>query len=63
MKRYPTLKAIEKAAEEYAGWCIACGRKHHQVDPDTHGEKCENSKCGKLKVYGAEEMGLMGMVR
>lgn len=61
MKRWPTLKTIEKAADEYAGWCIACGRKAYGIEPDAHEYECEH--CGQNKVYGAEEMALMGMVR
>jgi len=54
-----TLNKIMKAvkSDKYLGFCTACGAKAYGVEPDARGYKCE--KCGKNKVYGAEELLLM----
>lgn len=39
---------------ENAGFCIACGRKAHGIEPDAREYVCEH--CGEPKVYGAEEL-------
>ena len=41
------------------GFCLACGAKQHGVEPDARKGKCE--RCGAVKVYGAEELMLMGL--
>jgi len=40
------------------GMCIACGEIHYGIEPDARGYECES--CGKTKVYGCEEILLMG---
>lgn len=39
------------------GFCLACGDEAYNVEPDARGYECES--CGKMKVYGAEELLLM----
>ena len=41
-------------SEDFIGFCIACGKRHTGVEGDARGYTCE--KCGKPKVYGAEEL-------
>jgi len=55
-----TLEQIEEAMEDYGGFCIACGAEASRVEPDARGYECES--CGEHKVYGAEELLLMGLV-
>ena len=41
------------------GFCIACGESQGECEPDARGYECES--CGEMKVYGAEEIVLMGL--
>ena len=47
------------AGDENAGLCLACGDECGGVEPDARKYKCEG--CGAHKVYGAEELLLMGL--
>ena len=40
------------------GFCIACGAEHDGCEPDARNYECE--VCGEHKVYGAEEILMMG---
>lgn len=69
MKTYTTLfgKAEFKPSEseliemidQSQGLCLACGEVHEYVEPDAVRDTCE--ACGCAKVYGAEELALMGL--
>jgi hypothetical protein len=50
------MRAIESG--EYIGFCQACGVDAHGVEPDARNYRCES--CGKLEVYGAEELLIAG---
>lgn len=50
------IEAIE--ADEGIGFCLACGDEAYGVEPDARKYKCES--CGEMRVYGAEEILLMG---
>ena len=50
------IRAVE--ADDCIGFCIACGNEQHGCEPDARKYKCE--VCGELKVYGAEELLIMG---
>jgi DNA-directed RNA polymerase subunit RPC12/RpoP len=59
-------KAVISAAKkcmfgdgDYVGWCIKCGKKHSQIEPDAHEYTCKS--CGAKAVYGAEELVMMGI--
>lgn len=54
-----TLNMIMTAAEadEYLGFCLACGAEHDGVEPDARRYEC--TECGARKVYGAEELIMM----
>ena len=46
-------------ADEYIGFCVACGVEHYGVEPDARNYPCWD--CGRFKVYGAEDL-LVGIV-
>lgn len=50
------IEAIE--ADEGIGFCLACGDEAYGVEPDARKYECES--CGEMRVYGAEEILLMG---
>ena len=46
--------------DDGAGACIACGAETSGVEPDARRYECE--ACGARKVYGLEELLIMGYV-
>jgi len=56
-----TLEQVMEAIEsgEYVGFCLACGEQADGVEPDAERYECEN--CGARKVYGAEQILIMGV--
>lgn len=48
------------ATENYIGFCLACGEERECTEPDACKYPCES--CGARKVYGAEELLLMGLI-
>lgn len=56
-----SLAKLERAAEEFSGFCLACGAERGCTDPDARRYDCE--RCGLNYVYGAEELVLMGRVK
>ena len=59
----PTAEYAERlmAQSDYPGFCLACGAEHDSVEPDARKYHCTD--CGAHKVYGLEELVLMGLVR
>ena len=55
----PSLEEIEIAIEDMSGFCIACGEQADRIEPDARKYTCES--CGKPRVYGAEQLVLMGL--
>jgi Zn finger protein HypA/HybF involved in hydrogenase expression len=55
----PSMKQLENAMNNNCGYCLKCGSKAHNVEPDARKYECEH--CGATKVYGAEELALMGL--
>ena len=53
------VEAIE--SDGGIGFCLACGDEASGVEPDAEGYECES--CGKPKVYGAEQILLLGETR
>ena len=49
------IEAVE--ADDYLGFCLACGAEAFDVEPDARRYACD--ECGKEKVYGAEELLMM----
>jgi hypothetical protein len=56
----PTLAHVQEMVENNQGFCLACGETQDGVEPDARKYECES--CGESKVYGAEELVLMGLV-
>ena len=50
------IEAVQSG--EDIGFCLGCGAQNYGVEPDARKYECE--ECGKEKVYGAEEILLMG---
>jgi hypothetical protein len=62
MKLHPKLtddvicEAVERRmlTLDNPGFCNACGREHHNCEPDMRRGTCES--CGARAVYGADEL-------
>ena len=50
------MEAVE--ADENLGFCLACGEQAYNCEPDARNYECES--CGERKVFGAEEILVMG---
>ncbi len=48
-------------SEDNAGFCLACGAEADGCEPDARGYECE--VCGERKVYGLEELLMMGLLK
>lgn len=57
----PSLAELEAIThnDNSGGFCLACGCEASGVEPDARRYTCE--ACGQPKVYGAEELCLMGL--
>jgi hypothetical protein len=53
-----TPAQIREAMDEQAGFCTACGYMQDGCEPDAREYVCDD--CGEPKVYGAEELALLG---
>ena len=54
-----SFDTLLSATEDCHGYCLACGSEHGCVEPDARRYHCTD--CGAHKVYGAEELILMGL--
>lgn len=56
-----TLDRIMQAVEEdeNLGFCTACGEEAYGVEPDAEHYACEC--CGAKRVFGAEQLLIMGV--
>ncbi len=56
-------KAFERRVSEGngEGFCLACGATAHGVEPDARRYNCES--CNEPKVYGLEELLMMGLAK
>lgn len=52
------VSAAEYAELDSSGLCLGCGDEVHGLEPDARGVICR--RCHEPKVYGAEELVLMG---
>ncbi len=53
--------AFRRDSDNGVGWCLACGKVPDMYcEPDAHKYEC--SECHALKVYGLEELLIMGLV-
>ena len=46
------------ARDDNTGFCIACANEQGGAEPDAENYECE--ACGERKVYGAEQLLIMG---
>lgn len=60
VKRF-SIKTLERADQDYDGFCIACGNRQQGCEPDARKYQCEI--CGLNHVYGAAEIALMGLTK
>ncbi len=51
------MRAVQD--DDGTGFCLACGNEQLGCEPDAR--KLECGDCGEPKVYGAEELLLMGV--
>ena len=59
MQWKPSFSWIMANSEEFNGFCLACGEEQEDVEPDACKYECDS--CGRPKVYGAEQLALMGL--
>jgi hypothetical protein len=55
----PGLSWLLSASENNEGFCLSCGAEHDGVESDARKYHCTD--CNEHKVYGAEELILMGL--
>lgn len=57
----PSMRWAERVVREdnNEGFCLACGSTQEAVEPDARRYRCD--ACGEPKVYGAEQLILMGL--
>lgn len=53
------MPIISRMPDE-GGWCLQCGHEVDGVEPDARRDECEC--CGEPKVYGIQELLMMGLV-
>lgn len=56
----PSVELCMLMSEESQGFCLACGHIQDECEPDVRKGTCD--ACEAEKVYGAEELALMGLV-
>lgn len=60
MQWKPSIEYVMALGHDMAGFCLACGESADGVEPDARRYTCEC--CGADKVYGSEELALMGLI-
>lgn len=57
----PAFSRLQEVSEfgEFTGFCLACGNEQDGCEQDIRHGICES--CSAAKVYGAEELILMGL--
>ena len=55
----PSIQLVMALNDDNQGFCLACAHEQDGVEPDAQRYTCE--ACGAPKVYGAEELTLMGL--
>lgn len=60
----PTLEQLEDMCRrritttDNPGWCLACGKEVEGFEPDAR--NCECELCGERRVFGSDELAMMG---
>lgn len=57
----PIVSEDEMGGIDNTGFCLACGEECSGVEPDARKYTCEG--CGQPRVYGLEELLMMGILR
>lgn len=60
LKQFRPECTEDEVSEGTLGFCLACGCEASGVEPDARKYECES--CGQPKVYGLEELALMGLL-
>jgi len=60
LRMFP-LARIERGMEDNLGFCLSCGKSQEGCEPDASKYTCES--CGEDRVYGAEQLFVIGRVR
>lgn len=55
----PSIQLVMALNGANQGFCLACAHEQDGVEPDA--QRCTCEACGAPKVYGAEEITLMGL--
>ena len=55
-----TERAYLRGVSDDLGYCLACGAEKGCCEPDAREYPCDD--CGEFKVYGLEELMMMGKV-
>ena len=55
----PSIEFCMAMSHEGQGFCLACGTVNDNIEPDARRYVCEY--CNAPKVYGAEELALLGL--
>lgn len=56
----PSVEYVMALGHNDYGFCLACGTDVPNIEPDMRKATCP--ECGAHKVYGGEELALMGLV-
>lgn len=59
MQWMPSIELVMALGHDNCGFCLACGAESSNVEPDARRYECQ--ECGAPKVYGGEELALMGL--
>ena len=60
LKQFKVVASESEAHDGTFGFCLACGKSADGVEPDARKYTCE--ACGAPKVYGLEELAVMGLL-
>jgi hypothetical protein len=55
-----TMEEYHVLRDDYTGFCLACGETQEGVEPDGRAYECET--CKAPKVFGLEELSIMGLL-
>lgn len=59
MQWKPSIELVMALGHDSCGFCLSCGAEAPNVEPDARRYRCP--ECGAPKVYGGEELALMGL--
>lgn len=59
MQWKPSIELIMALGHDNCGFCLACAAEVPGIEPDAGKYECP--ECGAAKVYGGEQLALMGL--